>query len=347
MSGRRLAALAALCALLLMARAGALSEDAGDYRIEVDIASQITTVYRQEDGSVARQMICSTGLNDATPRGSFQLEASRPADRQAWYFIGQYQCFVKYPTRIRGSILFHSLPYTQKDMGALDPVALEQLGAKASHGCVRLRWPDARWIAMHCPDGTQTRIFTGTARQETLRALLMERSYTGAQGETYEEFIAPIAADGSTALRRGDSGLPKVYNAHPYALVMNSGRPYLVAAVNRHAGLSHYRVDRILDVRLRKAPIRPLAHPLDPALYPLRHPYMHAGPVRRYRLRVDRGHLNDVLDWFGTGVTLENPTRETVEAEVLCDAASMDIWLRRYGVHARVIWEDDCSDFCL
>ncbi len=206
MSGRRLAALAALCALLLMARAGALSEDAGDYRIEVDIASQITTVYRQEDGSVARQMICSTGLNDATPRGSFQLEASRPADRQAWYFIGQYQCFVKYPTRIRGSILFHSLPYTQKDMGALDPVALEQLGAKASHGCVRLRWPDARWIAMHCPDGTQTRIFTGTARQETLRALLMERSYTGAQGETYEEFIAPIAADGSTALRRGDSG---------------------------------------------------------------------------------------------------------------------------------------------
>lgn len=160
-----------------------------------------------------------------------------------------------------------------------------------------------------------------------------------AQGRQVAFHYGARDADGalSPRLRRGDSGLPKVYNAHPYALVMNSGRPYLVAAVNRHAGLSHYRVDRILDVRLRKAPIRPLARPLDPALYPLRHPYMYAGPVRRYRLRVDRGHLNDVLDWFGTGVTLENPTRETVEAEVLCDAASMGIWLRRYGVHARVM----------
>ena len=203
MSGRRLAA---LCALLLMPICAARAAEANAYRIEVDITNQITTVYRLEDDSIARQMICSTGMNDLTPRGTFQLQVSRPTDRQAWYFIGKYQCFVKYPTRIQGSILFHSLPYADRDMTTVDPEALGLLGSKASHGCVRLRWQDAKWIAANCMDGTQTRIFTGATRETALRELLLDKSYTGAQGQSYADFIAPIQDGEARTLGRGDSG---------------------------------------------------------------------------------------------------------------------------------------------
>ena len=195
MSRRTLAVLAALCALLLVSGRTARAADAGEYRIEVDVTNQITTVYRTEDGSVARQMICSTGTNDATPRGDFRLQVSHPLDRQDWYFIGKYQCYVKYPTRIKGAILFHSLPYADRDITSVDQEALEQLGSAASHGCIRLHWRDAKWIARNCPDGTETRIFNGETRQDALRELLKEKSYTGALGEGYADFIACIETD--------------------------------------------------------------------------------------------------------------------------------------------------------
>lgn len=203
MSIRRLAAMAALCAALMTP--GALAADAGDYRIEVDVANQITTVYRTADGSVARQMLCSTGKNDSTPRGSFQLEDSHDRDRREWYYIKFYDCYVRYPTRIQGSILFHSLPYIHAEEDCLDTAAEELLGTKASHGCVRLRLEDARWIAENCPDGTETRIFTGTARQEALREKLREGGYSDEDGMSYEDFIRPIAG-GISTLSLGDSG---------------------------------------------------------------------------------------------------------------------------------------------
>lgn len=205
---RFLAAMIAVCALLGGAGslAGARATGADEYRIEVDIANQITTVYRCSDGSVARQMICSTGLDDATPRGTFRLQKSRASDRSEWYFIGKYQCYVKYPTRIQDAILFHSLPYADQDMRSVDEEAAALLGSKASHGCVRLRWQDAKWIAEHCPDGTETRIFTGATNAQALRGLLLEHSYSAEGGMSYERFTEPARQAASGALSRGDSG---------------------------------------------------------------------------------------------------------------------------------------------
>lgn len=201
---RILLTLLALC-LLLGPAASAFAAQESPYRIEVDIANQITTVYRCADDVIVRQMICSTGIGDATPRGTFYL-ASRPTDRKEWYFIGKYQCYVRYPTRIRGPILFHSLPYADTDLSTVDEQARAQLGARASHGCVRLRWEDAAWIAQNCPDGTETRIYTGATRRNALRARLLEGSYSEDSGTSYDCFITTLANEVPAALARGDEG---------------------------------------------------------------------------------------------------------------------------------------------
>ena len=202
--------LAALCALMYSASGlplGPLSvpPDADTYRIEVDVTNQITTVFARADGRVVRQMICSTGLGESTPLGDFRLEPSRDNDRSEWYYIDKYKCFVKYPTRIQGPILFHSLPYNGMDMERLDVAAAAELGSRASHGCIRMNWEDARWIAENCPDGTAVRIFFGAARKDALRKVLLERAFIEDDNNNYAGFAAGVSAASQT-LGLGASG---------------------------------------------------------------------------------------------------------------------------------------------
>ena len=65
---RILAAL--LCLLLCLLTMPALAAANQPYTIEVDVVNQIVTVYSASDGSIVRQMICSTGLNGCTPIGN-------------------------------------------------------------------------------------------------------------------------------------------------------------------------------------------------------------------------------------------------------------------------------------
>lgn len=204
---KRLIALAAVL-LCLCTLVHALADDDSAYFVEVDVMNQITTVYRTSDQAIVRQMICSTGTGTKTPLGTFRLETPRPSgDREPWYYIGKYGCYVKYPTRIKGSILFHSLPYAEKEMSSIDQEAVAQLGTKASHGCVRLRWEDAEWIAKNCPEGTEVRIYNGAAKREALRQRLLVAGYVRSDGQTYDQYLSTaIDSDNAFSIGRGATG---------------------------------------------------------------------------------------------------------------------------------------------
>ena len=212
MSNRLLRLAAFTCAVTWLALAGmsgvarATNEDT--YCVEVDVSNQITTVYRNADRKIVRQMICSTGIDNYTPLGTFRMEKSRPTtDRQEWYYITKYKCYVKFATRIKGSILFHSIPYAQKDMKTIDQDAVAQLGTKASHGCIRLLWEDARWISEHCPEGTTVKIFNGAAKKTALRDLLRVQGYSSDCRLTYRQFLDASPLESlSGGLWRGSAG---------------------------------------------------------------------------------------------------------------------------------------------
>lgn len=183
------ALLALLCLLPLFCAARAEAA----YRIEVDIENQIVTVLLAdadgEDG-IVRQMICSTGRSNSTPRGTFKLFTRKGVDREEWYYISKFRCFVQYPTRIYNDILFHSLPFSAKDLDTLDQTALAQLGTAASHGCIRLYSEDAKWIAENCDDGTVCRIYTGGTRDDELRERLLGNTYSiDGPWSSYREFL--------------------------------------------------------------------------------------------------------------------------------------------------------------
>lgn len=174
------------------------------YFIDVDLTNQIVTVYNTEDGSVARQMLCSTGnVGHETPTGVYYLPAKdRDDERSEWYNFYALRVYAKWATRIINGYLFHSLPCNRKSLDYVSQSAVKQFGMPASHGCIRLRVEDAEFIAKNCLKGTRVTIYESGALDEDLRNLLYISSYTGEDGMTYREFLGYSESD----LGRGSSG---------------------------------------------------------------------------------------------------------------------------------------------
>ena len=124
------------------------------YKLVIDVSDQRVYAYEWVNGQydrLARTMICSTGLPDTpTPIGTWN--AGGPCGR--WYYFKKFDCWAQYAYRINGPILFHSVIYSEKDTSTLRQSSVNNLGRRASHGCVRLKVEDAKWIYNNCPAGT-------------------------------------------------------------------------------------------------------------------------------------------------------------------------------------------------
>lgn len=127
------------------------------YYIKINRKQNCVTVYTSdENGEYTvpyKAMICSTGLYNATPRGTFHLST-----KYLWREL-YGKVYGQYATRITGGVLFHSVPYYKKSKSALCTEKYNKLGQQASMGCVRLTVEDAKWIADNCPSGTTVEIY--------------------------------------------------------------------------------------------------------------------------------------------------------------------------------------------
>nr|AIF26048.1 putative bH1295 protein [uncultured bacterium Ad_125_D08] len=123
------------------------------YRIEVSIDRQKVDVYERNmwgEYLLVQTFSCSTGLHDTTPRGIF-LDG-QPLNR--WHYFKKFDCWAQYSYEIDGDILFHSVLYSRDDEKSLRSGSLYALGNPASHGCVRLKVEDSKWLFENCKRGT-------------------------------------------------------------------------------------------------------------------------------------------------------------------------------------------------
>ncbi|MBR0368610.1 MAG: peptidoglycan-binding protein [Clostridia bacterium] len=202
-----LAALTAFCLLALSAPlAGAMADS--HYYITVDLTNQIVTVYDSEktdDTNIVRQMICSSGRSATpTPTGTYHLPSRGSSERSEWYYFPKFKCYAKWATRITGGILFHSTLYTSAKKGPTSS-STRALGSKASHGCVRLRVSDAKFIAQNCGTGTKCRIYSSGKTNSKLRSKLKRKSFIRDK-QTYDSFMGRKPKESPLPLGRGSTG---------------------------------------------------------------------------------------------------------------------------------------------
>lgn len=175
------------------------------YYIRADLTNQIVTIYSTETDVIVRQFLCSSGLENATPHGTFYLpKKTEEAEREEWYYFRSYDCYAHYATRIFKGVLFHSIPYKTMDESTISESGVANFGRPASHGCLRLRWQDAEFIAKCCMAGTRVKIYTSDKEDENIRTLLMRGSYTNERGQSYDYFLAKTDEEG--VLGNGSKG---------------------------------------------------------------------------------------------------------------------------------------------
>ncbi len=115
------------------------------YKIDVSVGEQKVRVFH--NGTLIKEWVVSTGKNNCTPMGQFTVK-----NKGKWFFSEKYQQGARWWVSFQGNYLFHSIPMDSKQR--IIPEEAEKLGAPVSHGCIRLRIEDAKWLYDHIPLGT-------------------------------------------------------------------------------------------------------------------------------------------------------------------------------------------------
>lgn len=126
------------------------------YTIRVNRKGSCVTVYAK-DGKRGYTIpvvafVCSAGNN--TPLGTFTIK-----DKLRWHELDG-PSWGQWCEHLTTNILFHSVYYDrERDNKSLNVKAYNKLGTVASHGCIRLRAGDAKWIYDNCKIGTKVTIY--------------------------------------------------------------------------------------------------------------------------------------------------------------------------------------------
>lgn len=128
------------------------------YVIKVNKKKNCVTVYAKDgkNGYIipVKAFPCSAG--NATPITT----AWTPA-KYRWHALNG-NCYGQWCTRIKQGFLFHSVMYGQAKNTTLSVSNYNKLGTTASHGCIRLRAGDAKWIYDNCKLKTKVIIYNSS-----------------------------------------------------------------------------------------------------------------------------------------------------------------------------------------
>ena len=147
------------------------------YKLVVDLYWQIVIAYAKdpETGEYTvpvRYMTCASGdprKYNETQAGTFQMKPTKV--RFGNFKTGET---AQYWSLIRSRTYFHSTIYSKyRDLSSVDKASYEAVisGKKASHACIRLLVPDARWIFYNICYDTTCEIRKGSKDDAEMQAI--------------------------------------------------------------------------------------------------------------------------------------------------------------------------------
>ena len=106
------------------------------YLVYLNLDKQITYIYEGSNNNwnLIKEFPSSTGIEGK--------EIFSVTNRGEWFFSDEFQQGGKYWVQFMGDYLFHSLPFDETQSNILDYT----IGEPSSHGCIRLKVEDAKWL---------------------------------------------------------------------------------------------------------------------------------------------------------------------------------------------------------
>lgn len=146
------------------------------------------------------------------------------------------------------------------------------------------------------------------------------------------------------ACQENQDGTPREYIINPYQMAVANGRYYLICNNDKYDNISHYRLDRILNIKMlteKRKPaedVKGLEYGLNLPKHMTEHIYMFTGQSASIRLRFKKSFLNEFVDWFGTkNVIFSEQTEDEITARVTANEIAMRKWALQYALHVKVL----------
>ncbi|MDQ6600921.1 L,D-transpeptidase [Bacillus salipaludis] len=130
----------------LLPTGGAYPKLGSNDPIWIKVSKAKQRVYIMKGSALIYTMVVSTGIDSnpetSTPEGTFYIQR----ERGTWFYSPRVKEGAKYwvSWKNHGEYLFHSVAMDEN--GNVITNEAKKLGHEASHGCVRLAIPDAKWI---------------------------------------------------------------------------------------------------------------------------------------------------------------------------------------------------------
>ena len=140
--------------------------------------------------------------------------------------------------------------------------------------------------------------------------------------------------------RMNSDGTVRKYVVNPYQMAAANGRYYLIANYDRYFNISHYRVDKISNVKILDEPVKKqgeLAESINLPKHMAEHIYMFSGESSKVTMLIDKFLVNDIVDWFGKDVSFYAETEDKVTASVVVNLKAMRYWAMQYANHVEVL----------
>ncbi|WP_036730494.1 helix-turn-helix transcriptional regulator [Peptoniphilus mikwangii] len=142
--------------------------------------------------------------------------------------------------------------------------------------------------------------------------------------------------------KKDDTGKDKVYIINPYQTVSNNGRHYLIGNYDKYDNISHYRLDRITNIKIlketakSKTTIKNHNDIYDLSKYISKSIYMFSGNIINVSFTTKPDLINDILDWFGDDVTFKELQHDEISVTVKANEIAIKMWIMQYINHIKV-----------
>lgn len=140
--------------------------------------------------------------------------------------------------------------------------------------------------------------------------------------------------------KSGDTN--RKYIVNPYQMVATNGHYYLISNIDKYDDVSHFRVDKIINISLLDQAVKPktkvkgLEGGLNLPRHMAEHIYMFSGQSATVTMVAPRKMVGDIVDWFGNGVKFSDITEQSVTARVYVNLQAMHYWALQYAPFIRI-----------